>query len=167
MKTSNKKTLSFYSLSLLASLVLAGCATGPVPTEPEPKITEDVHAVMALPDVGSATTGPTTLAGLFKAYTGCQDSTKVWEEMESGVIFFSCREPRAGILQFIWEKTPEGKFVFKKCVATMMADQEWNAMEFRGDDGLAMLERVRRNERIIEEAEASPLPARKGRSAQP
>ena len=153
MKTSNKKTLSFYSLSLLASLVLAGCATGPVPTEPEPKITEDVHAVMALPDVGSATTGPTTLAGLFKAYPG--------------VIFFSCREPRAGILQFIWEKTPEGKFVFKKCVATMMADQEWNAMEFRGDDGLAMLERVRRNERIIEEAEASPLPARKGRSAQP
>lgn len=119
MKTSNKKTLS-----LLASLVLAGCATGPVPTEPEPKITEDVHAVMALPDVGSATTGPTTLAGLFKAYTGCQDSTKVWEEMEPGVIFFSCREPRAGILQFIWEKTPEGKFVFKKCVATMMADQE-------------------------------------------
>ncbi len=130
-------------------LLLAGCATEN-PLYPEPKITEDVHKVMALVDKGGESGKEQTYEALFAGYTGCMPSGRQWEEMEPGVIFFSCRAPSGGMLQFIWRAKNE-RFVLDEVVVTNMADQEWSAMNYRGADVEKMLERVRQNRPVIDE----------------
>lgn len=142
----------------LSGLLLVGCASKPVPTEQEPKITEDVKLLMASPDVVNGQPTATTLAALFNQYPGCEQRTKVWEEMEPGVIFFTCKVVRAGLIQFVWKKNEKGTFDLNKSVITNMADQEWSAMEFRGVQAQQLLDKVRRGEKILETPEKSPLP---------
>ena len=135
---------------MLLAAVLAGCATEN-PTYPEPKMTDDVREVMAMKDAGRGTPETATLEGLFKTYTGCMPSGRVWEEMEPGVIFFTCRAPAGGMVQFIWKAKGEAEkrhFVLNEVVITNMADQEWSALNYRGKEAEAMLERVRRNEPV-------------------
>lgn len=108
MKTSNKKTLSFYSLSLLASLVLAGCATGPVPTEPEPKITEDVHAVMALPDVGSATTGPRRSQGSLRPTQAAKTPPRCGKKWSQALFSLVAENPEQGSCSLFGKKRQKG-----------------------------------------------------------
>ena len=133
-------------LAGITLLGVGGCSsTNPI--YPEPKITDDVKAVMAMKDPVTQK----TLAELFTQYQGCRPESKVWEEMEPEVIFFTCEAPKGGMIQFIWTGNAKKGFKLRESVITNMADQEWSATNFRGPEGEKKFDMIRQNRPMIEE----------------
>ena len=135
--------------------LLTACSTGPVKTEPDPKITQDVLNVKALVDKDNPVPG-TTYEQMFAQYPGCVAKTIVWEEMEPGVVFFTCRAPVGGIIQFIWHADGKGGYTLKSSVVSTQYDSEFAGTEYRGKDAQARLDDVRQKRLILDSPSIAP-----------
>lgn len=137
-------------LSLAAISLLAGCAAGTDPDNPShiPQIkveqkpfTPDIERVRA----STTPYHPTLTVGqAFDQYQFCEKPSRLWEELESGSVEFSCRLTSGGIFQTYWRVDAEGVRLSSVTVTTM-ADAEFAGIDLRRDDAQEVLRRVMTN----------------------
>lgn len=151
-------------LPALASLaLLTGCQsvapTGPI-VAPTPVETQSVKLVKS---AVFSYDRSITVATAFEQYGLCVPVSRVWEEIEGGVVQFSCRMDDASILQFEFNcgaaahDVPRGSAVAEKpaevalrmVTFTSQNDAEFAGVSLRSVDAADMLEHVYQNEPLF------------------
>lgn len=130
-----------------AAAVLAASGCAPIQTEPTPKVTPQVIAVMnqKLPEEPAV-----TYEQAFARYQGCKAGTQVWEELEPGRVMFTCHRPTGPLIQFIWDVDNDMNIELEQAVFTSMFDADWSADSFPTSVAQEYLDQVFRGEPVFE-----------------